>query len=72
MLVIVRGVIVGVLRARTGLVGTLSTTGLAVVATAGRTVLELDGLVLRVQRHLLDEREVGPAPVVEEVTGMWS
>lgn len=44
--------------ARTGRVGSFSTTGFAVVAAAVRPVLELDGVVLCYKRQFLEDGQI--------------
>jgi len=65
-------VVVPVCCARTGRVGTFSTTGLAVIPAAIRSVLEFDGVVLGYERQLLQKREIRITPVTDDMAGMGS
>jgi hypothetical protein len=56
--------------ARTGRVGSLSTTGFAMITAAIRPVLELDGVVSCYQRQLLEEGQIRVSPVADNVAGM--
>ena len=59
--------VVFVVCARTGRVRTFSTTGLTVIPTAIRPVLELDSVVLGNQGQLFEKRQIGVFPVTEEM-----
>ena len=59
--------VVFVVCARTGRVRTFSTTGLTVISTAIRPVLELDSVVLGNQGQLFEKRQIGVFPVTEEM-----
>ena len=64
--------VLAVVGVRTGLVRSYSTAGFPVVPATRCAVLDLDGVVLRYQAELLEQRQVAAAEVSEVVTRTWS